>query len=94
MVSGSHFLPVRPALCVKWMPACAVTSVKRRLGGQRAAGHDAGRGQQKGGRGNMFHCWRAWFIATPYGRASRGALVVVDRLALVVVFGTQHTGLL
>src|SRR5947207_1392844 len=29
MVSGSHFLPVRPALWVKRMPAAAVTSVKR-----------------------------------------------------------------
>src|SRR4051812_17701008 len=29
MVSGSHFLPVRPALWVKWIPDAAVTSAKR-----------------------------------------------------------------
>src|ERR1700677_2192921 len=28
MVSGRYFSPNAPLLCLKWMPACAVTSVK------------------------------------------------------------------
>jgi hypothetical protein len=28
MVSGRSFLPNAPLLCLKWIPACAVTSVK------------------------------------------------------------------
>src|SRR5580765_5584171 len=28
MVSGRYFFPKAPVLCLKWMPACAVTSVK------------------------------------------------------------------
>src|ERR1017187_9025896 len=28
MVSGSHFFPNAPLLCVKWMPACVVTARK------------------------------------------------------------------
>jgi hypothetical protein len=27
MVSGRYFFPNAPVLCLKWMPACAVTSV-------------------------------------------------------------------
>src|SRR5215471_20406394 len=28
IVSGSHFLPKAPLLCVKWMPVCVVMSLK------------------------------------------------------------------
>src|ERR1035437_9557176 len=38
MVSGRYFLPARPLLWTKWMPACAVTSVNTGPAGGAVAG--------------------------------------------------------
>ena len=37
MVSGRYFRPNAPLLCVKWMPACAVTSLNAAAGAMAGA---------------------------------------------------------
>src|SRR2546425_1001288 len=50
-VPDGHLLPVAPLTCLKWMPACAVTSLNATSGaggaGDGSTG-DAGRGPQPG----------------------------------------------
>ena len=99
MVSGRYFLPALPALWVNWMPAAAVTSVKRTVPPAVV------RAAQPPSRG-MSRCADAATSCKPDGIASRQArcqeqasssmsyaLVIVNRLPLVVVLGAQQARL-
>ena len=80
-VSGRNFLPARPLLWVKWMPACAVTSV------------NTGTGRSGGGDGE---CRRQRASTAAMRRSLHGsvafsdAFVIVNLLPLVVVFRADH----
>ncbi len=84
IVSGSHFFPALPLLCVNLMPAAAVTSVKRIAGGRVR-----GRAASDGARLRV-SASAGCFIGAP---SERHAVVLVDRLPLVVVLGAEHARL-
>src|SRR5438067_8938891 len=81
IASGSHFFPDRPALCEKWIPATAVTSVNR-TGSVAGAARCGGDDRSHRGSAHRGALMRENFRA-----------VVVNRLPFIIVLGAQQTGL-